>query len=441
MKLNRLLIKDVLSYGVLGVLSRLISIITVPIYAAYLSPSGIGIIEAVGMSVAVLGLISLCQVETAYLQLFYDPANATRKAVLFSTAFTFTLLASSLMSILLLGIKVLATKFDFLSDIHVNQVLVYTAVQIPLLNTIGFGSVYFRAERKKQAFVIFNLMLVIFTATSGIISLKYTNMGLHGVLISNTAVMAAFSVLMTYICRSQLKPSFDVFLLKHMLRIGFPLLPSSIGIYLQQYLARVIILSYWGLSELGIYSIAAKIASPLMLVTGAIKVSWAPIAFGAQTDPDAGNQFSAVLNKYIIIGGFILIALSLLSNQIIKILFDLTYSNSNALVPLIACTFYLKGLQAIYSPALAIKRKNSLVSLSTVVGIITTLCALLLLVESKNGALMVAYSALAGEIISSIFITRFVNKHFVGYFNRMMMIGAIAVPIVVGAVNYIATIY
>lgn len=426
--LQKRFISDFFSYGMLGVLSKFISLFTLPLYAAYLRPEDFGILEISIFSSSILSMILSFQIESALLRMYFDKEDDFFKKALFSTGLFFNILTSLFSTTLFLIFFYYFDCYLFISTEITYSVVFLAISQLVFMNIYGYSTVALRVKYERKNYILLNSVQALTNIGLGLLMIVYFNYKVEGILLSNLITMAIFSFVALYLNKNLIIKIFKINLLKEMLVYSIPLIPSSLMLYAQQYLVRIVILSKLSILELGLYVIASKLASPLLLVVGTIKVSWMPLAFENHDSLNAKKNFNSLLLKYLQYGSFILCTLSIFSKEAIEFLFDKRYIDSYKLVGLIAFSFYLRGINNMISPGLGVAKKSFLLSISTVIGIAISIGLMYYLVNDY-GTIGLLYGAIFGEIIAVVILLYFTEKYFSGFFNYFFVALGILSPL------------
>lgn len=426
--LRKKFLTDFFSYGLVGVLGKFISLFSLPIYASYLSPEEFGVLEIVILVLSLLMMVGSFQVESSLLRLFYDSDDKCFRRMLYSTGFYFCLISSSILVALVLVLY-------FLSGVSPpsqvsTYIIVLTLLQLPFKNIYGYASVLLRVQYRKKSYILLNSLQIIVNVALGLCALVLLDMGLQGVLLSQLITIVVFSAASVFLTKKMLGRCFDRFIFMSMLKYSGPLIPSSLMLYAQQFLSRIFILSSLSLTELGIYSIAAKVASPLLLVAGVIKMSWTPLAFDHYKDESEKKSYGSILDAFMVVGVFVIISVSLFSIDVVSLLFDKRYLDSVPIIVVISYSLYLKGIQNVLSPGMGVVKKTYYLSAATILGMCVSLLFMFLLVEEFK-LLGVVYGAVIGEVVGSIVLLILVSKYFKGYFNARNVLFGIIFPLTI----------
>ena len=94
--------------------------------------------------------------------------------------------------------------------------------------------------------------------------------------------LIVYVVLLVY-RRYQLGLQFDRELLRAMNRFGLPLVPAALALWAINFIDRFFIDAYKGQAEVGIYSLAVRIASVIVFLMTAFQLAWPAFAYSIRT--------------------------------------------------------------------------------------------------------------------------------------------------------------
>jgi len=119
--------------------------------------------------------------------------------------------------------------------------------------------------------------------------------GAVGLVVGNfTGTLAVYAALVAY--RSeQLGLEFDRELFRKMQRFGMPLVPSALALWAINFIDREFIIWFKDQSEVGVYSVAVRIASIITFVMIAFRTAWPAFAYSIEDDREARRTYSFVL--------------------------------------------------------------------------------------------------------------------------------------------------
>jgi len=137
-------------------------------------------------------------------------------------------------------------------------------------------------------------------------------------------------------------------------RYGFPLVFTTISMYLLSLGDRYLMKYMLDLGDVGVYSLGYKIATVTnILVIQSFQTGFLPIAYRMYEEPGKERFFRKTLTYYTFVLVIFSLALSLFSEEIITFLSrDEEYYIAYTIVPLISLALIFKGIQYVFSLSL-----------------------------------------------------------------------------------------
>ena len=176
----------------------------------------------------------------------------------------------------------------------------------------------FRVEERPVGFAIASVANVLITIGATIALVVGFHKGAIGAVIGNfLGTLTVYVVLLAY-RRYQLGLQFDRRLLRAMNRFGLPLVPSALALWAINLIDRLFINGYKGQSEVGIYSLAVRIASVIVFLMTAFQLAWPAFAYSIRDDGAAKRTYAYVLTYLLFITCWMSLALGSLAPWLVE---------------------------------------------------------------------------------------------------------------------------
>jgi O-antigen/teichoic acid export membrane protein len=99
-----------------------------------------------------------------------------------------------------------------------------------------------------------------------------------------------------------------------------PLVPSALALWAINFIDRWFVAYYKGQTEVGVYSVAVRIASAVIFLLLAFRTAWPAFAYSITDDRDAKRAYSFVLTYVLLVTCWLSAALALLAPWLVKLL-------------------------------------------------------------------------------------------------------------------------
>lgn len=400
---TRLFLENFFVYGLGSIISKVIPLIMLPIITSIMSDSKYyGINDMVNLVVSFASAIALMGMYDAMFRLFFENENEDYKKSICSTALFFVITSSVLICLTLILLKnqmmmmvINSTEYNYLFFIIILNIFSSGFL------TIVSGPT--RMENKRKIFLLTNTLAPILAYGISIPML------LNGEFIYALPLASVISTLiMGLIFYILNRKWFSIKLislkyLKDMLKIGIPLMPTFVMLWLCSSLDRIMIKSIIGLNDLGIYSVASKIAQISQFIYSAVAMGWQYFAFSTMKDDDQKELITLAIDYILAVSTIMTILVTTFSKEIFVLLAKNSYVNGYILLPYLFFSPLLLLVFQIISSQFVIKKKTYPIPFALILAILINLGLnyLLIPVIGIEGA---AISTMIGYLVSIIVI-------------------------------------
>jgi O-antigen/teichoic acid export membrane protein len=322
-------------YGLGGLVSRILAVLLLPLYATYLHGRGFGKIETVVALTTVLVIVLRLGISSAFFRFYFDSQDAARRVLVVRTSFWFTmamataglvagwLLASPIADALRLGHDPWLVRAAFVG--------LWAQMNYEQLTSL------FRVEQRPVLFSAATIANLLVTVGATIVLVVGFHQRAMGVVVGNFIGTLVVLVALVAYRRYQLGLEFDRELFRAMNRFGMPLVPSQIAIWALNFADRFFIGHFKGQSEVGHYSIGARIASTVVLALAAFRMAWPAFAYSIDDEDEARRTYGYVLTYVVFATCWLTTVLGLLAPWLVRLLASRSEFYSGARVVSLLC--------------------------------------------------------------------------------------------------------
>jgi O-antigen/teichoic acid export membrane protein len=338
------LAKHSVIYGLGGVVSRILAVLLLPLYTAYLDTGDLGSVAIVVALSAVLVTILRGGISSAFFRFYFDSPEPAHRLRVVRTSFWFTMASATLG--LVAGV-LLAEPIADLLGLGEQPGLVRAAfVGIWAQMNYEQMTALFRAEERSSAFVVASLTNIAVSVTATVLLVVVFEQGALGVVVGNfTGTLTVYGLLLAY-RREQLGREFDRPLLREMQRFGLPLVPAALALIAINFSDRFFLAHLVGLDEVGVYEMGMRVASAMVLLLTAFRMAWPAFAYSIEDDAEARRTYAFVLTYLVFITSWVALALGLLAPWIVELLSSNSAFDEGARV--VAILAFAKAAYAAY---------------------------------------------------------------------------------------------
>ncbi len=382
--------KDTLVYGLSATVTRFIGIFLVPLYTRVFLPADYGIIAMITAFYGLITTFVVLGMDNASARWFYSFTQddiGNRKRVI-STWFWFQGLVSVLTAVIICLFSAELAK-KMLDSQELAGLLFLVGLSIPLNTPPKVVNNWLRYQRRAWNAMTISLVTSLITIGLTILFVLVLRWGLPGVYWAQLLGLAGIVVVDIALLKSWIAPRYiSPGMLKEMLVFALPLVPASIAAWVTASADRFILKSYVTTSQIGLYSIAATLASAVGLATVAFQMAWGPFAYSILDQSNARDVYSKVLSLYSLVGCAMVTGLTLFTPLILKIFTTSAYAGAASSVAWLAFSTLSVGGTYIASLGCGIVKKSVPLSISVFIGagVNTALNFILIPRLGKDGA-------------------------------------------------------
>ena len=348
----RRLRSDALIYGFGQALGRGVQFLLVPILTRLLTPDVYGVSDLVLAYSQFVVLVLVFGTDAALVRFFYGEPDREARRRMISTSFVFRVvlgLAASLAFSLAAG----AIAHDFLgSDVYRKYVAI-GAWTLPCSLVVLFGNDVLRVTFQPWKFIVLNVAQA---AVTGVVSWYFVaerHLGVAGILYGKLCGDALAALLALALIRLNFTPRLDPGALRRMLRFGAPLVPASIAYGVISAADRFTLQHFRTLAEVGVYAVAVKFFSLVMLGVQAFSLAFFPFAHARAREPEAPRLYALVLARYTVLASLAALAAGLFAPEALRLLVPGAYRD--AARPALLLTFAAVAYGAYYVACLGVQ--------------------------------------------------------------------------------------
>ena len=365
--------RHTLVYGAGIVASKLVSFIMLPVYTHYLTTADYGVLELLGTTIDVIGMIGGLGLGAGIFKLHADAKSDTERRHLMSTA----MLGSGGLSVIIatLGIIASPAMTRALFDPGMTPDYFRMFFLIFLFQNVGnIGLAHVQVEERSKLFVGLNVAKLFVSLSLTIYFVVVLEWSIRGVLLANLIATITFGILMTWYTLRRAGFGFRSEIFVALSRFGIPVAIWTIGSFVLTFSDRYFLNHFEGASAVGIYSLAYKFS--FLLSTFAVapfSQIWEPRRFAIASQPDAGELYRKLftyMNVALFVGSAGII---LFIRDVLEITVDPSYLTAYRVVPLLLITTILQQWTGYCNFGLFLRNATNLYGWSAVVGVVAAL--------------------------------------------------------------------
>ncbi len=403
-------------YGLGHVLSRLASVLLLPVYTRFLGPADFGILAILDLSVALLAIVLASGTIRAVARHHFEAESERERDGLWWTG-TALLLATGLVLLLpaLVFRDSLATWTLGAGEARGGFFYLLALCTLALTTVEGIFQAHVRVYKQSTLSVALNLGRLAVNIALNLWLLIARDLGVAAILWGNLITAAiAVAVLFAVFARRRGPARFRSDLVGELFSYGTPLIVASLLAAAMHQLDRYLLRVLLDLEEVGIYSVAYLIGQGInTLLLQPFSQIWYVVMYEIGIGPAAGQISVRVFRYFFAVLTLVMLAISLAAGPLLRVLVAPEFRAAAGLVPLVCLAYIFFSLHAHFNVPVLVAKRTSLVIPAHVVGVAVNLGANLLLIPRLGiyGAAWASVLTFAAFSFTGLAIYRRVERY------------------------------
>lgn len=403
------LFSNTLLFGIANMGSKIMVFLMIPLYTSVLTTVEYGISDMVLTTASMLFPILTAKIAEAVLRFCYLKQYSTKDV--FSIGVRISLFGTIICFLL-------SAFFLFVPFFHS---LSYYVLFIPVLfvceSLIELLHKYCRGVGMVKISATAGLLSTAIIILSNIIFLLFLKIGVFGYLLSFVIGQGLAVIYMAIKCGAVnvYTTTKHAFLKKEMLKYSIPLVPNSLSWWTLSNFNRYLILSWLGVSAVGIYSATLRIPSILTALCDIFSQAWLLSALKDYGSKESKRFIHSVHNKFFSFFILVTALIILFSYPISVILLSGDFCMYWWVTPYLFISVFWGAIVNFLGSIFSSERKNTMQFVSTMIGATVSIVITILFLK-HYGLVIVAISTMVGYYVIWLIRRLAVNKYInIGY--------------------------
>jgi len=421
----RRFLADSAVYGVAALLSQGIGLLLFPLLAHHFSPREYGIIDILTLVAILANLTVALEVNQGLGRHFVDASEPERVGYA-STALLFTVGAYTVFAVIALPLATPLTHVLLAPGVDpwITRVAI---VWIWIGGIVYLAQDQLRWRKRPRAYGLVAVTTAAVTVGSTVVLVFGFGVGVIGAVIGQLAGALAAALVVFLLSRDAYALRFDRRKLGVMLAFSLPLVPSSIGVFLNGFADRLVLQHTRSLTDVGVYGVAFRIATIVALLLAGFQGATTPLILARHKEPTTRDELVRIFRLFSAVALIAFLVVSLFADTEVRILASAAYARADILVPYLFMSALLFGVY-IFAPGLTIvKRTGTFALISVSAGLLNLGLALVLVPPlGIQGAGFATVASSAWFFVLTMF---FSQRHYAVGHDWMRLGAALAVAI------------
>jgi O-antigen/teichoic acid export membrane protein len=331
------------TYAAGAVLSQGIAFLLFPFFAHVFSPRDYGVIDLAGLVMNLANLTLALEISQGVGRFFPEAQGQHDREGYASTALIFTFFAYTIsLGVALVFVRPLTTVI-FGGGVQVSTTYLSIAVMW-CSGMLYLTQDLLRWQLRPRAFAAVSVATAaIVTAASAILVLGF-NLGVNGALTGQLIGFGCAAAFALALSRRLFHLRFDRAKLRRMLAYSIPLIPASVGVFLNIYADRVAIRARLTLNDVGLYGAAYRLSIITSLILLGFQNAFRPLVLSRHEQPETRRDLAQIFRLFCALALVTFLLVSLFADEFLRVLTRPAFYNAAGVVPFIVGAAFLSGM-------------------------------------------------------------------------------------------------
>lgn len=408
----KLLIENFFAYGSINVINKIIPLLLLPVITRLLKdPSDYGVFDMYQLIVSFGSPLAMLGLYDAMFREYFEKDDQEYKYNVTSTANRIILFTSIIVAVILITFNTSLSKVFFGTKIY-GTVIIFSAIELFFRTNRQIIAAPTRIQNKRTVYLFSGITqsLSYYLLAILLIYLGYSYFGMIYANIVSTIVLVIFFWILNKDFFTLGK--YDKKIAKELLKIGVPLLPTFLIYWVFHSMDRIMIANMLDTTQLGIYSIGARVASVSTIIYAAFSGGWQYFAFSTMRDEDYKYMMGKVWEVLFVISSCFFVVAFLFKDLIFNILFTGDYQKGVIVFPFLLYAPFLQMLYQVLGTQFQIIKKTYFSPLILSLGAITNIFLnyLLIPIMGIKGAAIATLLGFVVTVIIAMYVIVFAKK-------------------------------
>lgn len=294
MKREKILIKNTIIYAIGNFGSKFLVFLLLPLYTSYLSPDDYGYFDLVITSISLLVPLITFQIIDGLYRFLLDSNDERQKSEYISNCFFVTVKSLLIFNLLYIFL------IQFISFRYAYLIL----MQIDFTIVLGLWAQISRGLKRNIEFAISGIITTVIILTSNILFITILKYGVCSLIISNILSSVVALIYLEYKLKIRVYIKYKLqnkVIKRKLIRYSIPLIPNVVSWWCMNASDRYFLNSFQGMEANGIYAVANKFPSILMMVNSIFYLAWQESAITEYNSKDKNAFYSKMFNLLLVL--------------------------------------------------------------------------------------------------------------------------------------------
>jgi O-antigen/teichoic acid export membrane protein len=374
------LVSSSAAYQGASLLAGFLALFTLPLYTRHLTSAQLGYAETLLTAIILTSIVLRFGVGEAFVRFYYDDDDAARRDRLARRTTSFVLVTTTVAA--LIAVAFAGALSQALLRTRDATLMAYGVLGLWAFTNLEIAYALLRVDERRRTYLTASMSNVVLTVALTVTLVVGFDGGARGYVLGNYAASTAVLVgLWAFALRHRLGLDLRGPLrLGPLLRFGAPTVPADAAVFALNVVDRAWLLRADSPAAAGLYAVAVKLATLVIVAVRGFQVAWPPLAYSVVDEDEARRLYALVTTAYVVITGVVVAGFALLGRWAVRLLAAGAYFPAHRALPWLALGWALYGLFLVFVTIAGRARVTTRTLPAAVVGLAVNVAGLALLV-------------------------------------------------------------
>ncbi len=332
-----------LAYQAASLLAALLALFTLPLYTRFLSEADFGYAETILTLVILASILLRFGLGEAFVRYWHaaDGPEARRRLARTTTGFVLVSTTVALVA----GILLAGPLSELVLGTRNPTLMAFGVIGIWTFTNLEVAYAILRVDERRRAYLVASSVNVVLTVTLTVTLVVFLDEGARGYVLGNYAASGVVLLgLWAFAVREHLGLPRGGAALAGLLRFGAPTIPADAAVFLLNVIDRAWLLRAESPDAAGLYSVAIKLATAVIILVRGFQLAWPPLAYSIGSDREAQVLYARVTTAFIAVSALMVAGFALLGRWVVRLLAAPDFFGAHTALPWLALGWALYGL-------------------------------------------------------------------------------------------------
>jgi O-antigen/teichoic acid export membrane protein len=337
------------AYQASSLVAGFLALFTLPLYTRHLTREELGYAETLLTAIILVSILLRFGIGEAFVRYWFDDDDAHRRGGLARTTTSFVLVTSTLAA--LAAVLLAGPLSRLLLGTRDATLIAYGVLGLWAFTNLEIAYALLRVEERRRPYLIASVSNVLLTVALTVTLVVGFDTGARGYVLGNYAASTVVLLgLWAFALRDRVAfvPRRGGTTLRPLLAFGSPTVPADAAVFALNVIDRAYILRADSPGAAGLYAVAVKLATAVIVAVRGFQLAWPPLAYSLTDETEAGRVYALVTTAYVLLTGLVVAGFTLLGRWVVRLLAADDFFAAHEALPWVALGWALYGLFLVF---------------------------------------------------------------------------------------------